>query len=309
MVSRPLEDVLANLVSVEPAVGNKRKNPFALENEEVIKSSPKRLRSNEPDSSVLENATTTHLSQEEPGAINGHHAASKIYNGKVNGYHSDCPVVETTEWDLHQDVQEGKPKEVACIKSLASPETSVGHLQSSSEALLTSDEGEPVLSPHRGTSEAEDQSIFPVSTIYSTEIKTSPQHNDQTGKTEQKSSTADITTFADILPVKSEDLSPTSITESEELVSALSQPFWRNSDNLCWLDTLLVALVNCKSLKTSKPKDEPQHSSVWQLMRGYEDALSTIEVYQQTDRGKLNRLYRSECHVKNVRFFGVLHML
>ncbi|CAK6969052.1 SUMO-specific isopeptidase USPL1 [Scomber scombrus] len=294
LVSRPLEDVLANLVPVEPAVGNKRKNAVALENEEVIKPSPKRLRPSEPDSPVAKNATDTHLSQGEPGAVNGQHKATKTDSGKVNGYHSDCPVAETAGWDSPQDedVQEGKSEEAACTESLASPAASVGHLQLSSEASLTTEE-EPACSPHHGTSEAEkdlrqmtstpvenklccldsNQSGFPNVDIHSTEMP-SPQQNEQTH----------ITTCTDILGVKSEYLYSTSITESEELVSVLGQPFWRNSDSLCWLDALLVALVNCKSLKTSTPKEEPQHSAVWQLIKGYEDALAVIEVHQQTGR-------------------------
>ena len=305
---------MANLVPVEPAVGNKRKN--SLENKEVIKLPPKRLRPSEPDSPVPKNATDTHLSQGEPGAVNGQHAATKTDSGKVNGYHSDCPVAETEGWDSPQDedVQEGKSEKAACTESLASPAASVGHLQCTSEASLAADEEEPARSPHCGTSEAEedlrqvkstpevpnkrcclesDQSGFLNEDIYSTETP-SPQQNEKTAKTEQKSTTAHITTSTDVLSVKSEYLHSTSITESEELVSVLGQPFWRNRDSLCWLDALLVALVNCKSLKTSIPKDEPQHSSVWQLIKGYEDALAVIKVHQQTDRGKLNRVYLSE---------------
>lgn len=107
----------------------------------------------------------------------------------------------------------------------------------------------------------------------------------------QKSLTADITTCKDIGGIKSEtkDLSSTTITKSEELVPVPNELFWRNSSNLCWLDSLLVALVNCKSLRKCKPKDEPQQSSVWRLMRGHEDICAAVQVHQQTGRGKLNR--------------------
>lgn len=302
LVSRPLEDVLASLDPVEPTVGNKRKNAFAMEKEEVIKPSPKRLRSSEPDSLGPHNATDTHLSETEHGAVNGRHAATKTDSGKVNGYHSNCPVAETTGWE---DVQKGNQENAACTDGLASPAASAGHPQSSSEALLTADGEEPALSPHRGTSEAEEDvrqvkntldsnlSSFTNVDIYSTEIKTpSPQQSEQTARTEQKSMTANIATCEDIVGVKSEteDLSSTSITESEVLVSVLSQPFWRNSDSLCWLDALLVALVNCKSLKTCKPEDEPQRSSVWQLIKGYEDTCTAIQVHQQTGRDGVVRV-------------------
>lgn len=107
----------------------------------------------------------------------------------------------------------------------------------------------------------------------------------------QDSLPADITTCKDIGGIKSgtEDLTSTKITESEELVPVPDQLFWSNSSNLCWLDSLLVALVNCKSLRKCTPKDEPQQSSIWRLMRGYEDICGTIQVHQQTGRGKLNR--------------------
>uniref|UniRef100_A0A4W6FK48 Ubiquitin specific peptidase like 1 n=1 Tax=Lates calcarifer TaxID=8187 RepID=A0A4W6FK48_LATCA len=121
---------------------------------------------------------------------------------------------------------------------------------------------------------ASNQSVCTNEDIYSNEINTpSPQLIEQTAMTKQKSLTADITTSKDIESIKLEtqDLSFTSLTESEELVSVPSQLFWRNTDNLCWLDSLLVALVNCKSLRKCKPRDESQQSSVWQLIRGYED--------------------------------------
>uniref|UniRef100_A0A3Q4H6Q3 SUMO-specific isopeptidase USPL1-like n=1 Tax=Neolamprologus brichardi TaxID=32507 RepID=A0A3Q4H6Q3_NEOBR len=61
---------------------------------------------------------------------------------------------------------------------------------------------------------------------------------------------------------ESEDLSGSPLKESEDLVPIPDQLLWRNSDNLCWLDSLLAALFNCKSLQRCKPKDEPQQSSL-----------------------------------------------
>ncbi|XP_070700387.1 SUMO-specific isopeptidase USPL1 [Pempheris klunzingeri] len=99
-----------------------------------------------------------------------------------------------------------------------------------------------------------------------------------------KPPTEGITTCKDTGGIKSEteNLSSTKITMSEELVPVPNQLFWRNSNNLCWLDSLLVALVNCKSLTKNIPKDEPQQSPVWQLMKGYEDICAAIQVHQQT---------------------------
>ncbi|XP_068456563.1 SUMO-specific isopeptidase USPL1 [Clinocottus analis] len=317
LVSRSLEDVLASLHPVETSVKNKRKNALALEKEELITPGHKRLRSS--NSLGPQSFTETLVTPAEHGALNivnnGHHAAPKTEEGKVNGYR-DLPVAGTAGWkSLHYegDVLVKEPESAVCADGIAPPTclTPAGHLQCSSEALLITDGDAPSLSPHRcapGVSEAEDdcrqvksshevlnrccnldynQSFFKSEDIFSTEINTPlPSYNEQTGRTEQKSPTADITACKDIGDIKSEldGLSSSLLTKSEELVSVQNQPFWRNSDNLCWLDSLLVALVNCKSLRKCKPKEEPLQSSVWQLMGEYEDVCASIQVHQQTGR-------------------------
>uniref|UniRef100_A0A8C2ZA34 Ubiquitin specific peptidase like 1 n=1 Tax=Cyclopterus lumpus TaxID=8103 RepID=A0A8C2ZA34_CYCLU len=306
LVSRSLEDVLAGLVPVEPTVGNKRKNALALEKEELIRPVHKCLRSSD---SLGPQSITDALVSPENGAVNivnnGHHAAPKTEEGKVNGYR-DSPLAATTGWESLQyedDVLVKEPEMSACADGFAPPIclTPAGHLQCSSEALLIADADEDVLSPHRGAPCASEddfrqmksphgvlsrccildpkQSLSTTEDIYSAEINTPLL------QTEQKSLTADITACKDIGSTESEmdGLSSAVLTKSEELVSVQNQPFWRNSDNLCWLDSLLVALVNCQSLRKCKPKDEPQQSSVWQLMRGYEDVCASIQVHQQTD--------------------------
>ncbi|KAM4620480.1 SUMO-specific isopeptidase USPL1 [Polymixia lowei] len=70
--------------------------------------------------------------------------------------------------------------------------------------------------------------------------------------------------------------------EPEELVSVPPQLFWRNTDALCWLDALLIALVNCESLRRSKPKDEPRQSSVWGLITKYDEVCVAVQAHQQT---------------------------
>ncbi|XP_068572142.1 SUMO-specific isopeptidase USPL1 [Cebidichthys violaceus] len=307
LVSRSLEDVLASLDPVEPIVGNKRKHTVALEKEELIRPVHKRLRSS--DSFGTQSITDTH------GAVNvvsnGHCAAPETEEGKVNGYR-DSLLAETAGRESLQydgdDVLVKEPENATCADGFAPPAclTPAGHLLCSSEALLTADGDQPALSPHRtapGASEAEDdfrpvkgprevlnrccsldsnQSFFTSEDIYSAEINTPlPLHNEQTARTEHKSLTADIGACKDIGCIKSE---MEGLSKSEELVSVPDRPFWRNSDNLCWLDSLLVALVNCKSLGKCKPKVEPQQSSVRQLMRGYEDVCASIRLHQQTGR-------------------------
>ncbi|KAM9347976.1 SUMO-specific isopeptidase USPL1 [Symphorus nematophorus] len=290
LVSRSLEDVLASLNPVEPTVGNKRKNASVLEKEELIKPERKRLRSSEPDSLGPQSVTNTH-SQAEWGVVNvvsnGHHAAPKTDGEKVNSYHRDSSVAETTGWDVAHNEDDTLDKEPdVSARPLCS--VSAGHLQCSSDALLTCDGDDPAQSPHSGAlgaSELKDdfrQVKAPPEVLnrrreenYAPKIGSLFQHNEQTTRTEQISLAADINTHEDV-KLEAEDL-----LKSEELVPVPNQLFWRNSNNLCWLDSLLVALVNCKSLRKCKPKDEPQRSSVWRLMTGYEDICAAIQAHQQ----------------------------
>lgn len=314
LVSRSLEDVLASLEPVEPTVGNKRKNGPALEEEEeLIIPAHKRLRSSE-------SITDTQAERGAENVVsNGQHAAPGTDGEKVDGYHRDSP--ETTERESPQDEEDVVDKEaenVACTNVVAPPTCSAtaGHLQRSPNAALTPDGRESELSPRRGApgiSEAADdlrqvqslpevlhrrcpdsnQSSVTNEGVQSAEINTpSPQHDEQTARTGRKSPTADIDTCKETEGIKegTEDLSATTVAESEELVPVPSQLFWRNSDSLCWLDSLLVALVNCKSLRRNKPKDEPQQSSVWRLMRGYEDICAAVQVHQQTGRDGVVRV-------------------
>ncbi|TMS14143.1 SUMO-specific isopeptidase USPL1 [Larimichthys crocea] len=322
LVSRPLEDVLASLVPVELTVGNKRKNALALEKEELIKPARKRLRSSELDTLGTQSITDTVISQTEHDAVtfvsNGQCAAPKTDGEKVNGYHTDSLVSGTTGWKSLQDeddVLDEEPENPAPADGLALPTCSVsaGHLQSLSDTLLTNGD-ETVRSPGGalGISTVQDdfsqakslpealnkpsicsQSFFTNEDIRSAEINSpSPRHNEQTARLGQKSPAADITTCKDTRVSKSETeaLSSTTRTKSEELVPIPSQLFWRNSNHLCWLDSLLVALVNCKSLRKCKPKDEPQQSSVWRLIREYEDICAELQVHQQSGRDGIMRV-------------------
>lgn len=310
---------------MESTNGNKRKNPLALEKEEFIKHSPKRLRSTELDSSGEQTVGDTPVHQvqhcAEHTVSNGQLVTPKTDGEKVNGYHQHLasPGAGTTGWQSLQDKDAAEPENTACTKDIsATHPASARNLQSSSKALLTTDVNEPAFAPHcgslgqlevqvdgkqvkshpeglsrpAGSSLTFSHSGFPNKDVYSDGINTLfPPVTERTACTEQKSQTTDITTCKDISGIKLEtkDLPCTLLTESEELVSVPNQLFWRNSDNLCWLDSLLIALVNCRSLRKSKPKDEPQQSSVWQMMGGYEEICAAIEAHQQTGRGTLKR--------------------
>uniref|UniRef100_UPI0037E90B60 SUMO-specific isopeptidase USPL1 n=1 Tax=Semicossyphus pulcher TaxID=241346 RepID=UPI0037E90B60 len=305
LVSRPLEDVLASLVPVEPSVGCKRKTALALEKEELIQPIQKRLRSSQHESFQQQSITDSNA---EHGAVNtvrnGQHAAPKTDSGKINGYHKDSPVAETG-WESLQDDDLDEEAENATRTDgfVSTCFTSAGHLQSSSDALLTAEghareeeekddlrhlKNPPEMLNGRCSLDS-NQSLFTDEDIHSTKINTpSPQHNEETARTGQKSQTADDTFCNDRGGVKSK--TDTTKTESDELVAAPDQLFWKNSNNLCWLDSLLVALVKCKTLRKCKPNDEPQRSSVLQLLRRYEDICVAVQDHQQTGRDGVVRV-------------------
>uniref|UniRef100_A0AAV2J6G9 USP domain-containing protein n=1 Tax=Knipowitschia caucasica TaxID=637954 RepID=A0AAV2J6G9_KNICA len=74
------------------------------------------------------------------------------------------------------------------------------------------------------------------------------------------------------------------ISPEEKLVPAPVEIFWRNKKNLCWLDSLLVALVNLKSLRNLKPPAEPQQSPVWRVLSTCDEANAAIQSQQQPDK-------------------------
>nr|XP_019952716.1 PREDICTED: SUMO-specific isopeptidase USPL1 isoform X1 [Paralichthys olivaceus] len=315
LVSHSLEDVFASLVPVEPTVGNKRKTLLPLEKEELIKPPPKRPRSSEPDSFGTPNVTDTLYCQAQRCAVNtvsnGQHAAPEADGEKLNGYNRvfDCPAAETpvgASLQVEDVVLEMETDSAACTEGFTPPtySASAGHLQSSSEALLTAggdrcaalvmseaeDDSRQVKSHpevlNRQSSLVSNQSNFTNVGIFSTEINgPSLQLNEQTAGTKQKSLTAAVIKDIADIQLEIKDFSPTSLTDSEEFVSVPNQLFWRNRDKLCWLDSLLAALINCRSLRKCKPRDEPQRSSVWQLMREYGDVCAAVQVHQTNSDG------------------------
>ncbi|XP_029135223.2 SUMO-specific isopeptidase USPL1 [Labrus bergylta] len=279
LVSRSLEDVLANLVPVEPSVGSKRKNALAQEDEEEpIKPMQKRRRSSHQDSQSL---TDTHVSQAQHVALNilsnGQHAEPKTDSGKSNGCHWDSPVAEAG-WESQQENElDKKPEDVTCTDGIVSTcKTAVGHLPSLLDSLLITDEDKREAEENRRCSLDSNPPLFTDTDIHSTQINTLKV---------QKSETAENNTCKNITSVESE-----TVAESDELVAVPNQLFWRNSNNLCWLDSLLVALVNCKSLRKCTAKDEPQRSSVRQLLQRYEDISADIQVHHQTGRDGVVRV-------------------
>lgn len=296
LVSQSLEDVLASLRPV-----TKRKNPSSPE-----KDSPKRSRSD--DRFAVQSSSDSPQQADHCAVTNGQHAAPTTDGEEVNGYHGDfsCPAAQATKWNLLQD--ENHPQ----TGSPASTQDA-GHLQTSPEALLTTRIDGPVLSSNNvalHVSEIEGESRQIKNPVLlnlgnglsssqpgnrhedaDAEIKTLLPHLRETSApTEQKPLISDIPACKGTASIKSGNDDVPDLAEVEKLVPVPNRLFWKNSDNLCWLDSLLVAFVNCKSLRKCKPKEEPQQASVWQLIRGYDDVCAAIQAQQRTGRGALKHL-------------------
>ncbi|XP_054907497.1 SUMO-specific isopeptidase USPL1 [Poeciliopsis prolifica] len=280
LVPRPLEDVLASLRPVEPTVGNKRKNTLAVE--DVIESPLKRQRLSEHGNFRPQNVSYVPVSSLEHFSLNsvrnGHSGNPNTGSEMVNGYHKQSPDVKTAEWDDEDIHDRDDPAPPACSSSVGS----------SSDVLLASNGVEPLsFSPHLVYPDAAKQNNVPAlntcsrsnssQVIYPHNIKTSsPLCNEPTTKESLK---ADVFTCRHISSFHSE-----SRDSLDKLVSVPKQFLWRNSNNLCWLDSLLAVLVNCKSLRKLRPEHQPQCSSVWQLLRKHEDICAAVQEHQQTDK-------------------------
>ncbi|XP_041707373.2 SUMO-specific isopeptidase USPL1 isoform X1 [Coregonus clupeaformis] len=83
--------------------------------------------------------------------------------------------------------------------------------------------------------------------------------------------------------------------------------FWRNENSLCWLDTLLVALVHCHTLRDRRPTKRPTVGQpVWDLCERYDRACGLITAYQHTDADGVVRvpsavLQRVQTEMQTVR--------
>lgn len=84
--------------------------------------------------------------------------------------------------------------------------------------------------------------------------------------------------------------------ESSELVPVQPHLFWKNEDNLCWLDSLLAMLVNCRTIRETpcqnvklidKLTSVPSSSStVWNLCSTYDKTCGYLKSKEQLCEGK-----------------------
>lgn len=266
LVSQSLEDVLASLVPDEPPIGGKRRHSAAVDQEELIKPAYKRLRSDEHDAPLV---------QEEHSTANSDSNRSTEKDSQTgNGYPRDSFV--TTELDSLRNEHNDPGTETEDVLTPAPCTAVAGPQQSSSRTLFATDV-ETTRSPHDSASR--------VNGGFATAA--APQLTANTASASQESTGASIPACVEAQGVGSaahESPSATA-TQSAVFVPVPDKLFWSNSNNLCWLDSMLVALVNCEGLRKHRPQDEPQESSVWQLIREYEAVCAAVQVHQQPGRG------------------------
>lgn len=283
LVSRPLEDVLTSLVPVEPATENKRKSPLTIEAQQTSTPSPKRLRLKEQDSPTL--PTTT---------------PSDVHN-IVNSCNGQCIEGHRESFIGRPDAHQLKDKDAILGKELNATSctdtqnvsiTLETGIQDSSKTLTTdnqqvlSSQDDGVNEDHNYTCTVElnrDCSL-PNRDVFPHKNTSSPEPT-ETRETPKPVLPAADASFLDIEVFQSEaELSSTETNIEKQLMPAPAEIFWRNVDNLCWLDSMLVALVNLKNLRMLKPKDDPEQSPMWTLLTGHDEACAAVQSHQQTDQ-------------------------
>nr|XP_024000797.1 SUMO-specific isopeptidase USPL1-like isoform X5 [Salvelinus alpinus] len=79
------------------------------------------------------------------------------------------------------------------------------------------------------------------------------------------------------------DFDPEVISTGELVPVPGPHLFWKNEHSLGWLDTLLVALVHCRTLRDRRPIKRPTVGQpVWDLCERYDRACSLSTAYQHT---------------------------
>ncbi|XP_077402044.1 SUMO-specific isopeptidase USPL1 isoform X2 [Vanacampus margaritifer] len=268
LVSRPLEDVLASLVPAETAAGGrKRKTLSQVENKDDYQEvKVKRLRSDQPHAYAGSTVPNGHhraavTRAELSGGVSGppqdgapHRTAARTAAGSAcrlseenaSSPFSAAPQTDKDDGDTERLGKVAGETGDACHQLRSVPE---GPVDAPKEPVAS--RVEPVDSPGQRV----DRFLVSVD-VPEKRVETSTESVNQ----------------------PSEEL-------ANELVGIPAEPdggappclFWKNTRNLCWLDVLLVVLVNCGSLRRRKPQHEPPRAAVWRLMSGYDGACDALQ--------------------------------
>lgn len=303
---------MASLVPAEPATENKRKSPLTIEEQQPSSLSPKRQR-------VHEQYNPTQISQ--PNEDNNIQNTVKSCYGKSieTLKENSSGTVSSPDTNLlkEKDILGKGLDATTCADVQNVPITVDTGVQEPSQSLTT----EQVLSSQDDKLNENPCSISTVELDRDGNLSDGGSFPDNSTslpeRTESKGSTkpilpAEDASFADVFQSEPEDMSSTEIN-TEELVPVPAEIFWRNKDNLCWLDSLLVALVNLKSLRTLKPKDNPDQSPIWTLLMGHNEACADIQSQQQSDTDSCLKIPNHVLHKVNKNIeslrMSVFHVL
>ncbi|XP_073685671.1 SUMO-specific isopeptidase USPL1 [Garra rufa] len=88
--------------------------------------------------------------------------------------------------------------------------------------------------------------------------------------------------------------------ELAELVPLQPHLFWKNEDNLCWLDSLLAMLVNCRTIRETPCQDvklidkltsvPSSSSAVWDLCSTYDKTCAYLKAKEQQSEDKVTKV-------------------
>lgn len=287
---------MASLVPVDHPVGCKPNNKLPPGRENLNEPALKRRRSNEPDKEHIPSTLPSQTEQDAP-------VPPAVAEGEVIGFHEDSLAVEKERSDapgLDDGVMVTRPEEGLCTEAFLSP----GGLQPPPRDLLSVHGVRPVPPSPCG-----DRRVSGLGDVFRSPPDTLHLHNcvasnqSLTGETisPRDDGQSDHTSPLVCKHVDGFRSDAVEDIKTSERFPFPSELFWRNSANLCWLDSILVALVNCKSLKKCRPDVEPQRSAVWRLIREHEDIGSAVHGHQQSGRGK--SATRAGSHLRECRIW------
>lgn len=294
---------MASLVPVDHPAGSKRKNTFALGRADPIEPDHKRKRLDDSIAGTLQDA---------PAATHQQTCLSGADVEKVKGHHSEALHVEpgSNAPGAQDVVRDEGPEQVPCSTEASLTSDRPEQPQPLPPDLLNTDGVTSVLPPHSGAlrvAEGGEVSRSPHEALHvhsavvgrqSLKDETiSAQHQAQLGQAPLSAHE-----HRDTVQPDPEDEASVEEVKPSDLFPLPGHPFWSNSENLCWLDSVLVALVNCKSLKRRRPAVEPQRSSVWRLLRDFEDISCAVRG-RESAGGESGRQFH---HICNLAAFGPL---
>lgn len=311
LVSKPLEEILSSLTAADCTDGGKRKGPS---DEDAVACS-KRRKAEDPEDAVglatdvcLGDSGDASEQNASPNG-NGERAEAGSENGGGTVPMSDRvssvveaarPTAEQIGLLLKEQVLTGGSKEPE-----ASPTVEQEVRPTVEPEVMPTAELEASLSEDQAERLTEDEEEFPMELQEvrltelkmgpTAEVKARPMVEPEAVPEEQAARLAAELkvgptveeevrpTVEEVRPTVEEEVRPTVEQEDgpAEMVAVPSHLFWRNENNLCWLDTLLVALVHCRTLRKRAASLLMNNSPVQQLCNRYREACDHVKAQEQ----------------------------